>query len=576
MPKYCDVKKLVADTKAGRWWEKVDNKKDGPKWNTLYHNGIKFPDPYKPLPSNVRLLYNGKPVKLNATNLDNKFNVSAEEAAVFFANKLNQDVRLKSKRVEKKGAMDDPVFKKNFWNDWKKILGPKHIIKSLNGVNFKPMMEFLQKRSDQKKADRKTWSKERKQEEKKEKEIIKEIYGYAIVDGVRIPISGYSPQPPGLYIGHGKVPLKGKIKARIKPEDITLNVSLNAIPKCMNNGKPCKWGEVVEDKNVTWIASYKHPVKGGKAYVWLDRNESHWVCMDDKNKFEKARKLEKNISKIRSRYKKDLTNPSRETRQLATAVYLLDELAIRPGTDKDEKKEANTMGLTTLKCGNITFKAGNTITINFTGKSSIKFKRTVVIHPRAYQIMKQICGKSKTTPLFPDVSATSLNSYLKTLLPGLTSKVFRTWKASSIFQKQLNQHIPPITDQTYEKKIVYNNVNIEVAKALNHKRMADNQERVNKLEAKIEELENKKKEAKTEAVKKRIQKSITLNRSKLDEAKHNIATSTSKVNYLDPRITVSWAKKCEVPIEKLYNKTQLKKFVWAMETDQNWDFNKYK
>lgn len=38
-----------------------------------------------------------------------------------------------------------------------------------------------------------------------------------------------------------------------------------------------------------------------------------------------------------------------------------------------------------------------------------------------------------------------------------------------------------------------------------------------------------------------------------DENKE-IALGTSKLNYLDPRITVGWCKKWEVPIEKVINK----------------------
>jgi DNA topoisomerase-1 len=294
--------------------------------------------------------------------------------------------------------------------------------------------------------------------------------------------------------------------------------------------------------------------------------------MDDMVKFDKARKLDKNIAKIRKKYTRDLSSPKADVKQLATAVYLLDMLAIRPGTDKDETKEAGTLGLTTLKCGNISFKSGHTVTINFTGKSSIKFIRTVVINAKAYANMKKLCGSSRTKSLFPLVKASTLNAYLKTLLPGLTAKVFRTWTASSVFQRELDKNIPDAQEETYEKKMAYNNVNIEVAKALNHKRMADNEEKVRKLEAKLAELALKKKAAKTAASKARVQKSITLNRGKLEEAKHNISTSTSKVNYIDPRITVAWAKKAEMPIEKLYNKTQLQKFVWAMETQQNWRF----
>jgi len=571
MPKYCDIKKLVADTKAGRWWEKTDHKK-GRKWKTMWHNGVLFPEPYEPLPGNVRVLYNGKPIKLDAKNTSNPFNVTAEEAAVFFAMKLEQDNRLKEKRADKKGVMDDAVFKKNFLRDWNKILGPDHKITSLEKVDFKPLTKYIVARSEQKKLAKKAMLKAEKGQEKIQKEAVKDLYGYAVVDGVLIPLGNYMIQPPGVYLGHGKHPLRGNIKKRMKPSDITLNVSLNRVPQCISHGKKCKWGDIVEDKDSTWIASWKHPITDEKSYVWLKREESHWVCMDDMLKFDKARKLDKNIDSIRRQYKKDLSSSTPTTRQLATAVYLLDELAIRPGTDKDESKEAGTLGLTTLKCGNITFKSGKSITINFTGKSSIKFIRTVVINSKAYDNMKTLCGSSRTKSLFPQVNANSLNAYLKTLLDGLTSKNFRTWKASSIFQKELASHIPNPQDETYQKKMVYDNVNIEVAKALNHKRMADNDERVKKLELKIQELEKKKKSAKTPAAKARVQKSITLARGKLEEAKHNISTSTSKVNYLDPRITVAWAKAAEMPIEKLYNKTQLQKFIWALETPKTWRF----
>ena len=44
-----------------------------------------------------------------------------------------------------------------------------------------------------------------------------------------------------------------------------------------------------------------------------------------------------------------------------------------------------------------------------------------------------------------------------------------------------------------------------------------------------------------------------------------IALGTSKLNYLDPRISVAWCKKWDVPIEKIYNKTQREKFAWAID-----------
>lgn len=69
---------------------------------------------------------------------------------------------------------------------------------------------------------------------------------------------------------------------------------------------------------------------------------------------------------------------------------------------------------------------------------------------------------------------------------------------------------------------------------------------------------------------KKIQKSEKDLKKRLD--KLGIATNTSKTNYNDPRITVVWCKKTETPIEKVFTKVLLEKFVWAMETKMDWKF----
>ncbi|KAH9858421.1 hypothetical protein C2E23DRAFT_864375 [Lenzites betulinus] len=56
------------------------------------------------------------------------------------------------------------------------------------------------------------------------------------------------------------------------------------------------------------------------------------------------------------------------------------------------------------------------------------------------------------------------------------------------------------------------------------------------------------------------------------EAGKEVALNTSKINYLDPRITVAWCKAHDVPVEKLFSKTLVVKFPWAMEVDTDWKF----
>ena len=57
------------------------------------------------------------------------------------------------------------------------------------------------------------------------------------------------------------------------------------------------------------------------------------------------------------------------------------------------------------------------------------------------------------------------------------------------------------------------------------------------------------------------------------EENKQIALGTSKLNYLDPRISIAWCKKFGVPIEKIFNKTQREKFAWAIDmTDEDFEF----
>ncbi len=46
-----------------------------------------------------------------------------------------------------------------------------------------------------------------------------------------------------------------------------------------------------------------------------------------------------------------------------------------------------------------------------------------------------------------------------------------------------------------------------------------------------------------------------------------------KINYMDPRISVAWCKRNEVPIEKIFSKTLTGKFNWAMAVPPDWEFN---
>jgi DNA topoisomerase-1 len=57
------------------------------------------------------------------------------------------------------------------------------------------------------------------------------------------------------------------------------------------------------------------------------------------------------------------------------------------------------------------------------------------------------------------------------------------------------------------------------------------------------------------------------------ENNKEVALGTSKINYIDPRLTVVFSKRFQVPIEKFFSKTLREKFDWAIKSvDETWEF----
>jgi DNA topoisomerase-1 len=71
-----------------------------------------------------------------------------------------------------------------------------------------------------------------------------------------------------------------------------------------------------------------------------------------------------------------------------------------------------------------------------------------------------------------------------------------------------------------------------------------------------------------------FEKKLDTMRHKTGEQEKNmtVALGTSKINYMDPRISVAWCKRNEMPIEKIYSATQREKFPWAMSVDHTFQF----
>lgn len=87
---------------------------------------------------------------------------------------------------------------------------------------------------------------------------------------------------------------------------------------------------------------------------------------------------------------------------------------------------------------------------------------------------------------------------------------------------------------------------------------------------KIQEMSLEKLEKRLGSLTEKIASQKTLLVDK-DENKQT-ALGTSKINYIDPRITAAWCAKYGVPLEKMFTKTLREKFTWAMDTKSDFVF----
>ncbi|CAJ0963333.1 unnamed protein product, partial [Mesorhabditis belari] len=554
-------KKEEEQEEVWEWWKDEPKSDNTIKWKTLQHKGPIFAPPYEPLPSHVKFFYDGKPMELTP---------ACEEVAGFYARMIDHEYVTKE------------AFNNNFWRDWRKVMSveEREKIIDLKKCNFAQIDAFYKEQSEKRKA----MTKEEKEKIKIEKEAEAKLYGFAFIDGHKQKIGNFRIEPPGLFRGRGGHPKMGNLKRRVEPEDVIINCSKDSeVPE---PPKGHKWKEVRYDNKVTWLCSWSENVLGLNKYIMLNPS-SKIKGEKDYAKFETARKLKSRINNIRKVYRADWKNKEMRLRQRAVALYFIDKLALRAGNEKDTEEAADTVGCCSLRCEHIKLHEqlegkDYVVEFDFLGKDSIRYYNKVPVEKPVFKNLKLFMeNKAGADDLFDRLDTSTLNQHLSSLMDGLTVKVFRTYNASITLQEQLDELTNP-KENTHQKLLSYNRANRQVAILCNHQRAVPktHEKSMENLENKIKDKKKELKQAKTdlekareaekEKVKKRVDrlkdqyKRLKINHTDKDENKQ-IALGTSKLNYLDPRISVAWCKKHEVPIEKVFNKTQREKFRWALD-----------
>lgn len=453
----------------------------------LRHNGILVLEP--PPARGLKIIARGEEIELDQLQ---------EEMAVAWVKKIGTPY------------VEDEVFRQNFMQDFSQALGINPPL-TVDEVDFSEVEAVVEQERAAKEAMTKEEKKAAREERKAERERLKEKYGYALVDGERMELANYQTEPSGIFMGRGKHPLRGRWKQGATRRDITLNIhpeGQQELEEAGNGG----WGEYVWAPDCMWIAKWTDKLTGKSKYVWL--HDSTPIKQErEEAKFDKALKIGKRMDEIRNHIAAGLHSEDPKRRMVAAACYLIDNLSLRVGDEKDPD-EADTVGATTLRVEHLTLKDGS-IVFDFLGKDSVPWHKELEMPPDVFAVFEELYDNAvervesfesrkrkhtradpkKIAQIFLGIGSSHVNRFLSEVDPDLSAKVFRTYHASVVMKEELKKSKARKTDPEFIKKEALKRANLEVARIMNHTRQASKgwprsakryEERIKKAQARVE------------------------------------------------------------------------------------------
>jgi DNA topoisomerase I len=531
---------------------------------SLKHNGVYVP-PYDYKGFTVKI--QGQPIKLTE---------KTEPMAVAWTR------RILSTTI----APPDKVFKRNFMKEFlsrlteetpkatflvdftKKYLeeienAPATHNNENHEIDFSQITNYVEADKAAKLAISKEEKKKQTEERKVKRLEFKEKYGFAEVDEQRLEIANWTAEPSCLFAGRGDHPQRGKWKEGPNKSDITLNISTMTNEEAKKAG----WAGAVWEKKKMYVASWKDKLTGKVKYVWF--SDTAFLKQNrEKEKFQKAETLGKQIKQIETHILKNLESKDAERRKVATVSWLILVPNMRVGDEKDPD-EADTVGAITLRPEHITI-SGDTVHFDFLGKDSVRWVKDYKAAPAVIENLQEFAKDTNKEYLFQGIDSKKVSRFLSEKMPKLTAKVFRTWRCTKTVKEELEKSGVTKEDPDYKKHFAAKMANFKVAEVANHKRKIPPtfDQRVAEKETKLENLREllKIKKAtgkKIEAIETRIERAkLDLELTKLTR-EYNLGTSLK--SYIDPTAYVKWAKKVKFDIEKFYPTTLRNKFNWALQ-----------
>jgi DNA topoisomerase I len=415
------------------------------KWQILRHNGVAFPPDYEP--RGLIAIIKDDLVQLDPLQ---------EEMLMAWAKKIGTPY------------VDDPVFQENFLYSLREKWADLFADVKISDIDWHEMHTIAEseKLANQPEEKRKEISAQRKLL----REELKEKFGQARVDDHKVEIGAYLIEPPGIFMGRGAHPLRGRWKPRVYSYEVTLNLDEDAEEPFAPHGH---WAGIVHEHDSLWVARWTETLTNKIKYVWLAET-SHLRQERERAKYDKAWTLQENLRDVRAAIRRGMRDKDEKRRQVATVAYLIDRLAMRVGDEKDED-EADTVGASTLRVEHVNV-GDEKIDFDFLGKDSVRWEKTLLIQDENDRALAENLkaferGKAANVQLFPDITSARVNDFLKSVLPGLSAKVFRTYHATTTVEDYLTKNAQVKRGATdAQKEYMAKMANLQAAVKCNHKR----------------------------------------------------------------------------------------------------------
>ncbi|MCX8202180.1 MAG: DNA topoisomerase I, partial [Candidatus Caldarchaeum sp.] len=211
---------------------------------------------------------------------------------------------------------------------------------------------------------------------------------------------------------------------------------------------PGNWKDIVWEPDKMYVAKWEDKLTGKIKYVWF--SDSAFLKQNrEKEKFKKAEALGKQISKIEEHILKNLDSKDEKRRKIATVCWLILGPNMRVGDEKDPD-EADTVGAITLRREHIKIE-GDTLHFDFLGKDSVRWVKSMKAPPSVIRNVNE-CMKTCKEYLFEGVDSKKVSRFLSEKMPGLTAKVFRTWRCTKTLREELAKSGVKKDDPEYIKK----------------------------------------------------------------------------------------------------------------------------